>query len=87
MQKEVTPQINIEKLSQWFKKNIAVETGVSENEIRLDVPLDSYTMDSLSFVTLSYELGIYLNTEIDPTIFWEFKTINELIEWLLQKKN
>lgn len=79
-------EITEEKLVSFFKKNIAAEAGIKENEIDLGVSIEAFNLDSLSLVSLSHELDTYLGSNIDPTVFWEFSTINDLIKWILENK-
>lgn len=76
-----------EKLEDWFKENLASELGLKTHQISLNSPIQDYLLDSLSSVSISYSLEEFLGYEIEPTIFNEFETINELIEWLLKKNS
>ncbi|WP_435356614.1 phosphopantetheine-binding protein [Emticicia sp. SJ17W-69] len=76
-----------EQLEDWFKENLASELALKPHQISLNSPIEDYRLDSLSSVSLSYSLEEFLGYEIEPTIFNEFETVNELIEWLLKKNN
>lgn len=76
-----------DELVQWFKKQITIETDLKEKDIDLDKDIQSYNLDSLSTVSISHELEGYLEIPIDPTIFGEFSTINEIIKWIQETKN
>lgn len=78
MNTKITP----DDLTNWFKKQIAFETGLKESEINLDVDIQTYNMDSLSLVSIAHDLETYIGIPVDPTIFDEFKTINEIVKWI-----
>jgi acyl carrier protein len=51
--------------------------------IALDVPFTNYGLDSILLVTLVDELEEWLGASLDPTIFWEYPTVEILTDWLL----
>jgi len=71
---------------EWLQKQIAEESGVAVEEISLDEAFENFRLDSLSFVSISYELETQLSMEISPTVFTEFNTINKLAEWINAQK-
>jgi acyl carrier protein len=78
--------INEEILSSWFREKLSEETGVRESDIRLDASVESFSLDSLSLVTLSHDLETLIDRSLDPTVFWQFPTVNDLIKWLLEQE-
>jgi len=76
-----------EKLVDWFQKKLADELGKSQAEISLDTPIEAYHLDSISLVSLSQDLEDFVGLYIEPTIFSEFETINEVIGWIISKQN
>lgn len=75
-----------ELLADWFLKKIAEETGQKSSEISLADPIESYRLDSLSSISLTQDLEDLVGFYIEPNIFSEFETINEIIEWILSKE-
>ncbi len=73
-------------LKEWLQSQIAEEVGADVNEISCDQPFEDFNLDSLSLVSLSFELEKKLETDISPTVFTEFNTINKLLSWLNQEK-
>ncbi len=68
-----------------LKQIIADELGTTPQEISGDLPFDEMQLDSLSVVSITYALEQKISTELDPTIFTECKTINQLAVWLQQQ--
>jgi acyl carrier protein len=72
---------------EWLQQKIAEETGLPIADIAYDTPFEQFSMDSLSVITLAYELESFTGKEtIDPSVFSEFNTINKLTAWLEQQK-
>lgn len=69
-----------EQLTNWFKEKIAEESGTPIENISINQTFDNFNLDSLSTVTLAYDLEMELGLDIDPTIFYEFDTIEKLVE-------
>jgi acyl carrier protein len=79
--------MDIQNITSWLKEKIAEESGLSVAEIDLNAHIESFALDSLSTVSIAHDLEQYLEMQIEPTILWEFETLNELIAWILEKKN
>ncbi|UTA67851.1 acyl carrier protein [Emticicia sp. 21SJ11W-3] len=75
-----------EELTIWFESKLAEELGKTPNEISLSIPIEQYHLDSISLVSLSQDLEDFVGFYIEPTIFSEFETINEIIEWILSRQ-
>ena len=76
-----------EQLQDWLRQKISEETSSDGKTIDLDVDFTTLDLDSLSTVSLAYELETVTGVVIDPTVFSEFKTPNELVRWIqLQRK-
>ncbi|WP_438422587.1 acyl carrier protein [Aquimarina macrocephali] len=71
----------------WLQEKIAEETELPINEISCDLEFVNFNMDSLSILTLAFDLESKLNIgEIDPTLFSEYNTINKLVAWIMNQK-
>lgn len=71
----------------WLQEKIAEETNLPIEEISCDLEFSNFNMDSLSILTLAFDLESKLDiTEIDPTIFSEYNTINKLVVWIENQK-
>lgn len=71
----------------WLQERIAEETELPINEISCDLEFENFNMDSLSTLTLAFDLESKLEIgEIDPTLFSEYNTINKLVSWIENQK-
>jgi acyl carrier protein len=76
-----------ENISTWLKTKIAEEAGVKEAEINGSESFESFQLDSLSMVSLSYDLENFTGKTIEPTVFWEYNSIDKLSEWVAKNEN
>ena len=73
-------------VKEWLQSKLAEESGVPISDISCDEEFESFQLDSLSFVSISYELESKLDMEVNPTVFSEFNTINKLTAWINSQK-
>jgi acyl carrier protein len=74
------------EVKEWLQYQIAEEAGIPLENISCDENFESFKLDSLSMVSISFELESKLNIEISPTVFTEFNTINKLVAWINSQK-
>ena len=72
--------MNNQELKNWLVQKIAEESDLQPEAINTNAPIESFNLDSLSMITLSYDLETALGKEIDPTVFWQHNTIDKLAE-------
>jgi len=75
------------EITQWLQEQIAEETGIKIEDISCDEEFENFDLDSLSLLSLSFELENLIKKELSPTVFSEYNTINKLVEWANQKTN
>ncbi len=67
----------------WLQQKIADETGLPLEEVGCEVPFDTFDLDSLATVSLSFEIERKFGIEeLNPTVFTEYNSINKLATWL-----
>jgi len=72
---------------EWLLQEFGTELSVDPANVNADEPFENMHIDSLSMVSISYNLETAFNLEnIDPAIFSEYNTINKLTEWLNRNK-
>ena len=72
-----------EEIQQWLQKKIAGETHTKPELILTNMPFTNFGLDSIVIVTLVTDLEDWLKLSLDPTIFWEFPSIEVLTDWLM----
>lgn len=75
-----------EEIKSWLKEKIAREIKTQPENIAADRPFTDFGLDSIIIVTLVDELEHRLGISLDPTIFWEYPTIEILTDWLVSEK-
>jgi acyl carrier protein len=75
-----------EEIHAWLREKIAVATHTDPGAIETDAQFTNYGLDSIVIVTLVDDMEVWLGVTLDPTIFWEYPTIEELTNWLIEKK-
>lgn len=78
------------EIKKWLQEKISEETDIPFDEISFDINFESFNMDSLAILSITFELEEYLSREevqIDPSVFSEFNTINKLTVWIEQTQN
>lgn len=69
----------------WLQHKIAQESGKKLEEIGYDSDFRVFDLDSLSIVSIAFELEKEIKKEINPTLFIEYNTINKIEEWLMSQ--
>jgi acyl carrier protein len=73
-----------EELEDWLITQISKELEIEVDDIDIELPFANYGFDSVSVVGLSGELEELLNIKLNPTIVYEFPTIQKLAGHLFQ---
>jgi acyl carrier protein len=71
--------MNSEEIKKWLVEKIAEESDLQPETISTTAPFETFNLDSLSMITLSYDLEKILNKELDPTFFWQHNSIDKLV--------
>lgn len=75
-----------EEIINWLREKIAQEIKSEAQNIASDVPFTDFGLDSIVIVTLVDDLEFWLKISLDPTVFWEYPTIELLTDWLITEK-
>jgi acyl carrier protein len=81
-----TPKLTqtVEDLQVWLAGRVAAYVQKAPEEIKADVPLSEYGLDSVYALTLSGDIEDHLGLTLDPTLMWDHPTISALTQVLLQ---
>lgn len=71
-----------EVVTSWLIRKIAEESNMPESEINIAASFKDFSLDSLSMVSLSYDLETFTGKTIEPTAFWEYDSIEKLSTWI-----
>lgn len=77
----ITDELLCEKSTMYFKKVIGKTLRISENKIDSSTPLEEYGIDSILVVQLTNILrGVFEEGSVTSTLFFEYQTIDALVE-------
>ena len=88
----VSPEIeSIEKpgsaddIKWWLANKVAAVLKIDASGVEFNTSFAKLGLDSLAAITISGELEQWLEMEIDATILYQYPTIEELSEYLIEK--
>ena len=79
-------KFNKEEIDQLFIKLIADEQNLDPAQIAIDVEFYTYGLDSISAIHVLDKLEDQLGIEINPLDFWDYPTIDQFSNYLLEKR-
>lgn len=74
-----------EEIQNWLISYTAALLEIDSEEIAPTTPFASYGLDSSAMVVLSGDLQTWLGIELDPTLLYDYPTIQALGEYLVEK--
>lgn len=72
------------EIQTWIVDYIAELLEVEANKIDVTIPFDRYGLDSSAAVGLAGDLEEWLDEELDPTMLYDYPTIESLTEHLIE---
>jgi acyl carrier protein len=81
----VAQTFNNETLANWLVEKVAYYLRKDTSEIKTDQPLAGYGLDSVYAVSLCGDLEDLLSIYVEPTLAWDYPTINEIVKFLQQE--
>lgn len=77
--------MNILQIQQGLTKKIATLIRMPQENINITAPLAEYGLDSVHAVGLSGDIEAWLGMPIEPTIVWDFPTIEAMSIYLAEQ--
>jgi acyl carrier protein len=72
-------------ISQWISVRLAEMVKINIDQVDPQLQFDRYGLDSLNAVILIGELSDWLQLELDPSIVYDYPTIEQLSDYVLQQ--
>lgn len=69
----------------WLVSHLAEQLEINSNEIDVTITFERYGLDSSAAVSLSGDLEEWLGCEIDPTLLYDYPTIEALARHLAEE--
>jgi acyl carrier protein len=70
------------EIQDWIVAYLADLLEVEAEEVDVTVPFDRYGLDSSAAVGLTGDLETWLGTEVEPTLLYDYPTVEALVEHL-----
>jgi acyl carrier protein len=77
--------MNKDNIALWLKEKFGKACKVAFSKIESTDSIALFGIDSVVLVTIAVDLEEFLGKEIDPTIFYEFDTIEALSTYLIEE--
>ena len=65
-------------IARWLVRWVSQVAGVPEKSVSIHMPWADYGLSSIEMVNLSADLETHLSVELNPTLSWEYPTIEKL---------
>jgi acyl carrier protein len=76
-----------EQIHTWVVNYIANLLEIEPEKVDVKVPFDRYGLDSSAAVGLTGDLADWLRCDIDPTLLYDYPTIESLVKYLSSNLN
>ena len=73
------------EIQDWLALQIAEQLGVDEAEIEIDVPFDSYGLDSVQTMNIANLGKQHFGLELSPLVIWNYPNLESLSRYLAQE--
>ncbi len=73
------------KIQGWLVSYLAELLEIDSDEIDVTIPFDRYGLDSSALVGLTGDLEDWLGRELDPTLLYDYPTIDALVQHLIEE--
>lgn len=73
------------EIQTWIVNYVAELLEVKPNKIDVTIPFDRYGLDSSAAVGLAGDLETWLEQELDPTLLYDYPTIESLTQYLVEE--
>ena len=68
------------KIQGWLVSYIAELLEIEPDKVDVTIPFDCYGLDSSAAIGLIGDLEDWLNSELDPTLMYDYPTIEALVQ-------
>lgn len=78
------PKQTAREIQEWMVSYLANLLEINPNEIDITVSFDRYGLDSSAAVGMTGDLEDWLGFEVDPTLVYDYPTIETLAQYLVK---
>lgn len=70
------------EIQAWIVSYLAELLEIEPDEVNITIPFDRYGLDSSAAVGLTGDLEEWLGQELDPTLLYDYPTVQSLVQHL-----
>ena len=70
------------EIQDWLIGRLAELLEIDPDEVEVDITFDRYGLDSSAAIGLSGDLADWLGIEIEPTLLYDYPTVEALAQYL-----
>ncbi len=78
-------QVTSDILSDWLIKRVSYYLNKDISEIATNQALAEYGLDSVYAISLCGDLEEFIGIPVEPTLAWDYPSIDEIVEFLLEE--
>jgi acyl carrier protein len=84
MDSNATPNTHAsaDEIQEWIVNYLATELKTQPEEIDVAIPFEEFALDSMTAISLSGDLERWTGKKINPTVVYDYPTIEELAQFL-----
>jgi acyl carrier protein len=75
----------VEEIQEWLISYLVELLPIEKDEVDVTTPFERYGLDSSAAVTLTGDLGDWLGRNLDPTLLYDYPTIETLAQHLVEE--
>ena len=76
------PLLSVKKIQDWLVSYLAKHLEIAEDQVDIKLPFDRYNLDSAVTIGMTGELETLLDSTLDPTLVYDYPTIELLAQYL-----
>lgn len=74
--------MNHDQIQDWLRTKLAARLRIPPQALDVHRSLDEYGLDSMEAVALTGELETWLGRRVEPTAFWDHRSVSQLAAFL-----
>jgi len=76
------PHRSAAEIQDWMVTYIARELGIPPEQVDVSVPFEHFALDSATAIGMTGELETWAGCRIDPTVVYDYPTIQDMAQYL-----
>jgi acyl carrier protein len=78
--------VTAEEIQDWMVAYLAKSLEIAPDTIDTTIPFEALALDSMTAISMTGDLEQWLGRSVDPTVVYDYPTIEEFAEYLAQER-